>query len=253
MIAYATIREASRRAHDKGRRALANGTPIKWGFLVPLLDVPGSEVWWVKEKEDRVLWQPMDDDERAAIFRSIERAPRVHLPELAMERRLTTFEEVEPRLPGAEALREARRCMTCGCRKADCCTLRNLATEYGAEIGRFAGTRRRFSEDASHPEIVYEPGKCINCDACVRIAAEAGEELGLSMIGRGFDVRVAPPFGKPMAEALAGAARRCAESCPTGAISLRTARACDCTGDAGCAFDAAPRPARPLVRITDPD
>jgi len=200
-----------------------------------------------------VALQPMDDDERAAIFRSIERAPRVHLPELAMERRLTTFEEVEPRLPGAEALREARRCMTCGCRKADCCTLRNLATEYGAEIGRFAGARRRFSEDASHPEIVYEPGKCINCDACVRIAAEAGEELGLSMIGRGFDVRIAPPFGKPMAEALTKAARRCAEACPTGALSLRTARACDCTGDASCAFDAAPQPARPLVQITDPD
>ena len=38
---------------------------------------------------------------------------------------------------------------------------------------RFAGARRRFSQDVSHPEIVYEPGKCISCDACVRIAAAA--------------------------------------------------------------------------------
>ena len=30
---------------------------------MPFLDVPGSEVWWVKEKEDRVLWQPMDDED----------------------------------------------------------------------------------------------------------------------------------------------------------------------------------------------
>jgi hypothetical protein len=63
MIAYEYIREASRLAHDKGRLTLANCTPIKWWFLVPFLDVPGSEVWWVKEKEDRVLWQPMDDED----------------------------------------------------------------------------------------------------------------------------------------------------------------------------------------------
>ena len=48
---------------------------------------------------------------------------------------------------------------------------------------------------------VYEPGKCIMCGACVKVAAEAGEDLGLSFIGRGFQVTVAGPFGRPMAEA----------------------------------------------------
>jgi NADH dehydrogenase/NADH:ubiquinone oxidoreductase subunit G len=93
---------------------------------------------------------------------------------------------------------------------------------------RFAGQRRRFSQDLSHPEIVYEPGKCISCDACVRIAAAASEELGLATIGRGFDVAVAVPFGKPLSEGLRHAAQRCAAACPTGALALRTARACDC-------------------------
>jgi len=118
-----------------------------------------------------IAMRPVDDDERAAMFRSIERAPRVRLPELAME-------------------------------------------------------RRRFAEDTSHPEIVYKPGKCINCDACVRIAAAAGEKLAMTMIGRGFDVRVALPFGKPLSEALTKTARRCAGSCPTGALALRTERSC---------------------------
>jgi formate dehydrogenase major subunit len=199
-----------------------------------------------------VAMQPMDEDERAAIFRSIERSPRVRLPELTMERRLASFDEVELRLPDADALREARRCMTCGCRKADCCTLRNLAAEYGADTGRYGGARRRFSEDTSHPEIIYEPGKCINCDACVRIAAEAGEQPGLAMIGRGFEVRIAPPFEKPMAEALTKAARRCAEACPTGALALRSARACDCTGDGVCVFEAGPQPEKQIFRITFP-
>ena len=175
----------------------------------------------------RIAMQPVDDLERAEIFRSIERAARVRLPEIEMARRLATFDEVEGNLSDADAASESRRCLTCGCRKADCCEVRRLATEYKADAYRFIGARRRFSQDTSHPEVVYEPGKCIMCDACVRIAAEAGEELGLATIGRGFDVSVGVPFGRPLADGLRATARRCAEACPSGALAIRTARACD--------------------------
>jgi NADPH-dependent glutamate synthase beta subunit-like oxidoreductase/ferredoxin len=174
-----------------------------------------------------IALQPVDDRERAAIFRAIESAARVRAPEIPLGRRLGSFDEVEQTLPHADAMREARRCLSCGCRKADCCLVRSLATEYDVDVYRFAGQRRRFSQDLSHPEIVYEPGKCISCDACVRIAAAAGEELGLAMIGRGFDVAVAVPFGRPLSEGLRHAAQRCAAACPTGALALRTARSCD--------------------------
>ncbi len=153
-----------------------------------------------------VSFKPVDDTERAAIFRDIERAPRLL--------------DLDPE-------REARRCLTCGCRKADCCRVRSLATEYGADPIRFLGERRRFTQDLSHPEIVYEPGKCILCDACVRIATKAGEKLGLSITGRGFDVAVSVPFGGTMAEGLRDVWRECAEACPTAAIALRSARACE--------------------------
>ncbi len=174
-----------------------------------------------------IAMQPVDDAERAAIFRAIESAARVHAAQIPMERRVASFDEVEPGLPHPDAAREARRCLTCGCRKADCCLVRSLATEYNVDVYRFAGQRRRFSQDLSHPEIVYEPGKCIGCDACVRLAAAAGEEIGLAMVGRGFDVTVAVPFGKPLSEGLRLTAQRCAAACPTGALALRTARACE--------------------------
>jgi formate dehydrogenase major subunit len=174
-----------------------------------------------------IAMRPIDDAERAAIFRAIEKSARVPVPSIPMERRLASFDEVERGLPPDDAAREARRCLSCGCRKQDCCLVRSLATEYDVDVYRFAGTRRRFSQDLSHPEIVYEPGKCISCDACVRIAASAAEPLGLAMIGRGFDVAVAVPFGKPLSEGLRHAAQRCAEACPTGALALRTARSCD--------------------------
>ncbi len=177
--------------------------------------------------QSTVAMKPMDDGERAQIFRDIEKAARVRMPEIDMARRLASFDEVESGLPAEDAEIEARRCLSCGCRKSDCCTIRSLATEYGADAYRFAGERRRFSQDDSHPEVIYEPGKCILCEACVRIAAGAGEPLGLSTTGRGFDVAVAVPFGRPLSEGLRAVARRCAEICPTGALALRTARSCD--------------------------
>jgi len=181
-----------------------------------------------------IAMRPMDDAERAAIFRSIEKAARVHAPQIPLERRVASFDEVEGRLADANAAREARRCLSCGCRKADCCRMRSLATEYGADACRFAGARRRFSQDLSHPEIIYEPGKCICCDACVRIAAAAGEDPGLALIGRGFDVAVAVPFGQPLSIGLRKVAQQCAAACPTGALALRTAHACESCSLAAC-------------------
>jgi formate dehydrogenase major subunit len=174
-----------------------------------------------------IALRPVDDSERAAIFREIERSARVTTTTLATDLRVGNFAEIDSGLDEQQARREALRCMTCGCRKADACGLRQFATEYGCQPYRFLGARRRFDEDSSHPDIIYEPGKCIMCDACVRIAEEAGESLGLSTVGRGFDVSVAVPFDQPLAEGLRDVADRCARACPTGALALRTARSCD--------------------------
>ena len=144
----------------------------------------------------------LSEDELAVFLRDIEEAPRAPMPQLAMDKRRTTFEEVELGFTPVAATRESRRCLGCGCGKAIPCRLRQFATEYGVDPGRFVGERRHFARDTSHPDIIFEPGKCIMCGACVKVAAEAGEELGLSFIGRGFQVTVAGPFGRPMAEAI---------------------------------------------------
>jgi formate dehydrogenase major subunit len=170
----------------------------------------------------------LSEAELAAMLRDIERAPRAPMPQLPLEKRRTSFDEVELGFSPEVAMRESRRCLSCGCGKAIPCRLRAYATEYGVDPQRFVGQRRQFQRDLSHPEIIFEPGKCILCGACIKVAAEAGEDLGLTFVGRGFQTTVNPPFGRPMSEALKKSARRAAEVCPTGAIMLRT------SGCAGC-------------------
>jgi len=187
----------------------------------------GKKVIGVPESVN-VLMGKLSEEELAVFLRGIEQASRAPMPHLPMGKRRTTFEEVELGFSLEAATRESRRCLGCGCGKAIPCRLRQFATDYGVDPQRFVGERRHFSRDTSHPDIIFEPGKCIICGACVKVAAQAGEELGLSFIGRGFQVSVAGPFHKPMAEALRKSARRAAEVCPTGAIMLKG------TGCAGC-------------------
>jgi ferredoxin len=120
-----------------------------------------------------------------------------------------------------QARRESLRCLHCDCRKADDCRLRQYSRAYDAKPSRYKGERRSFVQSLQHPQVIYEPGKCIDCGLCIDIAAKAGEKIGLTFVGRGFDVKVAVPFDRSMADALTCAAQRCAAACPTGALAFK--------------------------------
>jgi ferredoxin len=120
-----------------------------------------------------------------------------------------------------EARQEAPRCLHCDCRKARACKLRDYSDAYGASPGRYHGTRRPFEQDMQHANVVYESGKCISCGLCIQIAARAKEPLGLTLIGRGFSVRVGVPFSTTIAEGLKKAAAECVAACPTGALAMK--------------------------------
>ena len=145
-----------------------------------------------------VLMGRLTDAEQEALFRDVEPGPRTEDPAA-----------------------EAARCIHCDCLARDDCGLRAYATEYGADPGRHRGERRAFGRDPSHPQVVYEPGKCILCGLCVRIAEQAGARPGIAFEGRGFATVAAVPFGGSVAEGLGEVAVRCAEACPTGALALK--------------------------------
>lgn len=120
-----------------------------------------------------------------------------------------------------EAKAESLRCLHCDCRKPEGCLLRQYAFAYEARQTRYKSERRPFVQQTQHPEVIYEPGKCIDCGICVETASKAGESLGLTFVGRGFDVRVAVPFQATLAEGLREAAAQCVAACPTGALAFK--------------------------------
>ncbi len=117
-----------------------------------------------------------------------------------------------------EARTEAARCLHCDCRAAGNCALQQYAELYGVNPNRFARQRRAFRQELHPADVIFEPGKCILCGICLEIARAAAEPLGLTFVGRGFDVQVSAPFERAFAEGLQKVAADCVENCPTGAI-----------------------------------
>ena len=121
-----------------------------------------------------------------------------------------------------EAIAEAKRCLHCDCRAIDNCKLREYSDQYHVNQKRFkTSERRNITKQINHGSVVYEPQKCIKCGICVRLTEKYSERFGFTYIGRGFDVEIGVPFNEELEKGLTETAVKVAESCPTGAISLK--------------------------------
>jgi NADPH-dependent glutamate synthase beta subunit-like oxidoreductase/ferredoxin len=148
------------------------------------------------------------------------------LPEYLKE--ATDSKRIDPKVnPKAgftidEAKHEAERCLHCDCRKKDNCKLRDYADEYHVDSKHYKiGERKLMTKQIQHDLVIYEPEKCIKCGLCVEISNRENEKFGLAFEGRGIDVTINAPLGSKLNESLIHSAIKCAEACPTGAISLK--------------------------------
>jgi NADPH-dependent glutamate synthase beta subunit-like oxidoreductase len=117
-----------------------------------------------------------------------------------------------------EAATEGSRCLHCDCHSSGNCVLQHYAQVYGADAGRFRSERRKFEQQRQPGGILFEPGKCIVCGICVKLCEMAAEPLGLTFVGRGFDVRVAASLNAGIEAGLQKVADECVKQCPTGAL-----------------------------------
>jgi hypothetical protein len=121
-----------------------------------------------------------------------------------------------------EVVAEGSRCMHCDCRKAETCSLRDYADLYGVKQREYQpDDRSRHEQIRQHGDILYEPEKCIKCGLCIRITEREKETLGLTWIGRGFDITIATPFNAELNVAVTTTAADTVDACPTAALSYR--------------------------------
>ena len=120
------------------------------------------------------------------------------------------------------AVEESKRCVHCNCAKAESCQLRQLAIAYEVDPQRFtSGGQRLFQRNIEHPLVCFEPSKCIRCGNCIKVAGQHQDALGLTFIGRGFDVHIGVPFQQSLHAGLLDAAQAVVAACPTGALTMR--------------------------------
>ncbi|MHB9293491.1 FAD-dependent oxidoreductase [Hollandina sp. SP2] len=156
------------------------------------------------------------------LFTGYTQAERVRMPVISDEERRTTDNEVETGVEPALAMKEAARCLSCGCDAQKDCKLRRYATRYQGDQGLFgspaSGGRRGYRLDKSHEKIKLEVHKCINCGACVRACAEIKGLNVLAYINRGFTTRIHVPFGRSLVDTACDGCGECTKVCPTAGI-----------------------------------
>jgi formate dehydrogenase major subunit len=146
---------------------------------------------------------------------------REKMPEIELDKAKSTFREVELGFSEAQARAEASRCVECGCQVNTSCALRNYCSEYQIEPDRFMGSISRHPIDYSHPYILRDANKCINCGRCIRTCAEIQGANVLGFIYRGFAAVMAPEFGESLSKTTCLSCGKCIDVCPVGALVER--------------------------------
>jgi formate dehydrogenase major subunit len=168
------------------------------------------------------------DEVSEELFREAKKQARITMPVISDGERKTTEKEVETGFAAAEARKEAERCLECGCDAVKDCKLREYATKYGADQNYFgpsseADSRRAYQTDDTHPKILVQTDKCINCAACVRACAEVKGLSVLGLVNRGFATRISVPFGESLAGTRCDGCGECVKVCPTAGITEKKA------------------------------
>ena len=199
---------------DIAIRAIAGGKHAARAVLAHLRGAEYQiEAEFLSKKED--FGKITEDD-----YRDEPRVAREKMKVTDPAKRKHNFNEIEKGYSEKQALREAARCMECGCQDVEECKLKSYAQTYGANPVHYPGEIQHHPIDQSHPYISRDPAKCVLCGRCIRICLEV-QGLGvLGYVNRGFKSVVVPTFNMPFGEdPLCISCGQCVSACPVGALT----------------------------------
>jgi formate dehydrogenase major subunit len=93
---------------------------------------------------------------------------------------------------------------------------------HGGFVPDVAADPDRDARDLSHPYLVFDRDRCIDCYRCVRACAEVQGQFVWHVRGRGIDTRLEPD-GATLRESSCVSCGTCVDACPTRALEDRAA------------------------------
>src|ERR1700756_3698038 len=103
------------------------------------------------------------------------------------------------------------------------CELETLASAAGIKEPRFAKRTVARGHDDSSLSIAVDHDACILCDRCIRGCDEVRNNFVLGRMGKGYAADIAFDLNSPMGDSTCISCGECMVSCPTGALTNKSA------------------------------
>ena len=109
-------------------------------------------------------------------------------------------------------------CMVC--EKSGACQLQALCYRHGVTAPRYPFLFPRREVDASHPDVLLDRDRCVQCSLCVRASKELDGKNVFEFVNRGLSMRIAVNAER-LGDTDLARTDKAATICPVGALVLK--------------------------------